>query len=146
MKEFFAEYNIRHIITVPYHPKSNKDMEKIIGTIKNVMKKFRLGSQTSWKKALHIAVGVYWMFPHRTTGYFSFKMLYGRKAIWSEKLPHIVYNCNEKYYEAVENYLINMMEIHEVAMKRNWEYQQTMKTKFQKKVVKISGKNIKLVN
>ena len=63
------------------------------------------------------------MFPHKAIRYSLFKMLYGREAIWSEELQHIVYDCNETYYKAIENHVINMMEIHEVAMKRNWEYQ-----------------------
>ena len=57
------------------------------------------------------------MFPHRATGYFPFKMFYRREAIWSEELPHIVYNCDETYHEVVENHVTNMMEIYEVAMK-----------------------------
>ena len=38
MKESLAEYNIKHTITVSCHPKSNKVVEKVIGTIKNVIK------------------------------------------------------------------------------------------------------------
>ena len=44
------------MVTASYHLKSNGAVEKIIGIIKNIMKKVRLGGQTSWKRALHIAV------------------------------------------------------------------------------------------
>ena len=43
MKEFFQEYNITHTVTAPYHPKSNRAVERVIRTIKSVMKKVRLG-------------------------------------------------------------------------------------------------------
>ena len=57
-------------------------------------------------------------------------MLYGREAIWSEELPHILYDCDETFHEAVESHMIKIMEIHKVAIEKNWEYQQTMKTRF----------------
>ena len=47
MKEFFAEYNIKHTVTASYYPKSNRAVERVIGTIKNVIKKVWLGGQTS---------------------------------------------------------------------------------------------------
>ena len=63
-------------------------------------------------------------------GYFLFKILYKREAIWSKKLPHTVYDCDKIYHEAVYNHIIKMMEIQKVAMKKNYEYQQNIKTEF----------------
>ena len=64
MKEFLQEYNIIHNVTAPYHTKSNKSIERVIGTIKSVIKKIRLGETNAWKRALHIAVEAYRMFLH----------------------------------------------------------------------------------
>ena len=134
LKKFLARHNIQHTITAPYHPKSNKAAEKIIGTIKGSLKKVKLGGE-QWRKALHIAVGTYQMFPHQGTGFSPFKMLYGREAVWAEEVPHVVYDCDQTYYEAVENHVGNMIRTHESAMTKNLAYLKSMKKDFDRSKV-----------
>ena len=50
-----------------------------------------------------------------------------------------MYNCDDTYHEAVTNHVERIIEIHEVAMKKNWEYQQKMKEQFEHKVVRTLG-------
>ena len=81
--------------------------------------KFKLRGKFSWKRDFYIAVRVYQMFLHKAMRYSPFKMLYGREAIWSKKLPHLIYDCNETYHKAVENHIIKIMEIYKVAIIKN---------------------------
>ena len=120
-QSLFSSYNIEHTVTAPYHPESNGAVERVIGTVKNALKKVKLGGESAWKQALHISVASYQMSPHQATGYSPFKMLYGREAIWLEETPHLELDCDETYHEAVENHIVNMLEIHEIAMTKNRE-------------------------
>ena len=42
MKEFFQEYNITYTVTASYYLESNGAIERVIGTIKSVIKKIIL--------------------------------------------------------------------------------------------------------
>ena len=95
IKEFLAENNIKYMVTAPYHLESNETMERVIGAIKNVIKKVQLRGQTLWNRVLYITVQAYQIFSHRAMGYSPFKMLYRREDIQSKKLPHIIYICDK---------------------------------------------------
>ena len=84
INQLFTNHNIKHIVTDPYHPESNGAVEIIIGTLKNSLRKTYSEIENLWKRALYIAVTAYRMFPHRTTGYSPFKIIYRREAIWTE--------------------------------------------------------------
>ena len=90
MKEFFQEYNIIHTVIAPYYSKSNGAVERVIGAIKSVMKKVRLGGTNAWKIALHIVVGAYRMFPNQATGFPPLKCCMGEKPFGLRKY-HIFY-------------------------------------------------------
>ena len=63
-------------------------------------------------------------------------MLYRREAIWSKKIPHVVYNCNKIYLESAENHICNIIKIHKMTIKKNGGYQKQMTKDFAKKVTK----------
>ena len=71
-------------------------------------------------------------------------MLYVRKAIWSEEINTIVYNCDETYLEAVENHISNIIKIHKMAIKKNGGYQKQLTKDFAKKVTKRAKRDYKV--
>ena len=84
------------------------------------------------------------MFPHKATGLSLFKILYVREAIWSEEILHFIYDWDETYLKAVENYICNIIKIHKFAIKRNGGYQKRMIEDFAKKVTKGAKRDYKV--
>ncbi|XP_064460281.1 uncharacterized protein K02A2.6-like [Ornithodoros turicata] len=73
-KEFLQQHGIQHILTPPYHPKSNGQAENFVRTLKNAPRRGGTG-----KEAIQSFLLQYPITPHVTTGKSPCMLLVGRQ-------------------------------------------------------------------
>ena len=135
IQDFLRNYGIKKTVTAAYRPESNGKAERIIQTLKQIMRNIRIGNHMNWRKALWIAVAGYRMVPHRGTGFSPFMMLYGREAGLPEEIGLVEYETYENYEEAVQSHVENLLEIHRIANYTNQVYWNKTKAYFDSKQI-----------
>lgn len=78
MEEFLRLFGISHIKTSAYHPEMDGMVERYIATLKSGLRKYidRFGGQ--WHKSIPYLLFVFREFPHQSTGFTPFELIYGR--------------------------------------------------------------------
>uniref|UniRef100_A0A914DN60 RNA-directed DNA polymerase n=1 Tax=Acrobeloides nanus TaxID=290746 RepID=A0A914DN60_9BILA len=77
-EQYCLTHGIKHLTTAPYHPRSNDEAERFVGTFKSHMMKAKsAGARTS--DALMAFLLAYRSMPHSTTGKSPSVMLFGRQ-------------------------------------------------------------------
>ena len=81
IKNFFAKFNVIHIVAAPYHPESNGMAKQLIRSLKDKLHHNDEDQGVVLQRNLNIEVSAYWMVTHRDTGFSLFVLLYGCEAI-----------------------------------------------------------------
>lgn len=71
------ELGVRRLYTSGYHPQANSQVERLQGTIKQVLRLIVNDQEKSWEKLLPYAVWAYNTHVHSVTGYSPYYLVYG---------------------------------------------------------------------
>ena len=85
-KEFIAEklakafkvLNIKNLFSSPYHPRANGLVERYVGIVKNVLKKYRIYDYDNWDKYLNITQYIINTHINKRTGLSPYNLMFGR--------------------------------------------------------------------
>ena len=94
-QEFLKKNGIRHVRTPPYHPASNGQVERVVQTFKEGMKRIKEGSLNT---RLCRFLFKYRMTPHSSTGVSPAELMFGRK--WRSQLDLLKPSVEEKARQA----------------------------------------------
>ena len=95
LQEFLKKNGIRHVRTPPYHPASNRQVEWVVQTFKEGMKRIKEGSLNT---RLCRFLFKYRMTPHSSTGVSPAELMFGRK--WRSQLDLLKPSVEEKARQA----------------------------------------------
>ena len=128
LSELYKMLHIHQLQTSPYHPQTDRLMERFNQTLKFMLKKVTTSEGKDWDKMFSYLLFVYWEVPQASTGFPSFERLYGRavngpldalKSTWEAGGPgedsvvsHILSICDKLAImtELVKNNLSNAQE------------------------------------
>lgn len=77
-KELNSQLKIKQILTSPYNPKANANVERRNRSINEYLRAFTMKKPDSWAQLLPIYMFSYNIAVHSTTGYSPFELLFGR--------------------------------------------------------------------
>lgn len=80
MKELYNLLGIHAIKTSPYHPQTDRLVERFNTTMKSMLRKVIQKFDKQWDKALPYLMFAYREVPQESTGFSPFELLYGRKV------------------------------------------------------------------
>jgi transposase InsO family protein len=76
-----TQLRVRHLFTVPYHPQSNGVVERLNGTIKQILTALASTHGDQWVQVLQAATFAYNTSVSEVTGYTPHYLLFGREAL-----------------------------------------------------------------
>ena len=94
LQEIYQLLGISRIRTSPYHPQTDRLVERFNGTLKAMMKKFTYKNKKDWDEYLPYLLFAYREAPEESTGFSPFELLYGRQVrgpldvlreVWTEE-------------------------------------------------------------
>lgn len=77
---------IKKVETTAYHPQSNGKAERMIQTVKNLLKSMITATGKEWGNLLQLVLMAYRSSPHNSTGYTPFYMMHGFEMIFPEEI------------------------------------------------------------
>ena len=80
LEEVYQVLHIRQIRTTPYHPQTDRLVERFNGALKMMLKKFVNQSQKNWDEYLPYVLFTYREVPQESTGFSPFELLYGYRV------------------------------------------------------------------
>ena len=78
MREYCTTMEIEQIKTSPYHPQTDGMVERFNATLKRLLHKLTQNPKVEWDECLPYVLWAYRGTVHKTTGFSSYQMLYGR--------------------------------------------------------------------
>jgi ribosomal protein L6P/L9E len=80
MMKFEEAFKIKHVKTTSFHPRSNRSLERIHGTVKDLIRTSLHDNDKEWDEILDFICLGYNTSLHETTGFAHFELTFGRKA------------------------------------------------------------------
>ena len=80
MSEVMEMMGIERKLSTPYHAQSNGMVERVNGTLKNMLQKLTVDKPNSWDKLIPAVLFAFREIPNTTTGYPPFTLMYGRQV------------------------------------------------------------------
>jgi transposase InsO family protein len=75
-------YHIKHIITSPYHPQENRQVERTNKVLEAILTKTISTNHQNWETELPNALWAYRTMWRNTTGYSPYHLVYGKEPIF----------------------------------------------------------------
>ena len=96
MKHLYAMYSVEQSATMPYNPHGNSTCKRFNHTMMNLLKSLSKEQEDNWLLHLPSVIFAYNAMPHGTTGYQSYKLMFGCKVptIYDAWLRLVDYNDN----------------------------------------------------
>ena len=79
VKRFFQTTVVHQIRTSPYHPETDGMVERFNSTLKRLLRQLTQNGKVEWDKCLPFVLWAYRGTVHATTGFSSYKLLFGRE-------------------------------------------------------------------
>lgn len=93
--QMFARLNelmgVRNVFSTPYHPETNGIVERVNGTLTNILRKLTSQQPSAWSMFVPAAVFAYNISVHSATKFTPFQLLYGHQAA----IPPVLYSTLE---------------------------------------------------
>ena len=112
MQELFQLFAIRHLKTSPYHAQTNGMVERLNGTLKQMLKRVALDRPKDWHRYLPACLFSYREATQEATGFSPFELLFGRTPRGPMDIVKDILSGNEHSTETVSvfEYIINLKE------------------------------------
>ena len=78
-QDYFKFDNINHLLTTPYYPQANKQIEHLNGALLQIIKKLSIENPKLWYEHLPIALMVIRTWVNQDIRFNPFEIVYGRK-------------------------------------------------------------------
>ena len=114
MKDVMKQLGIKQVHSTPYHPQSNGLVERINGTIKQMLNRIAHDRPKDWDRYLQACMYAYREVPQETTGFSPFELVYGQlprgpmtiaKELCTNKEIHHDTNVTYQYVVDLKNRL-----------------------------------------
>ena len=147
MTIFCQLLNIEQSRTTPYHPQGNGAVERINRTIKEVIRKYVDEDEPNWTEKLQLAMMAYRSSMHSATQMSPFKLLFGNemRLPTDEFISQELIGQSDTIPQYVERLQTRLIELYEIANKRNDHSKLQMKEHHDKKSTKPQYKKGDLV-
>lgn len=106
MKSLFETLEIESIRTTPYHPQSNRMLERFHRTLKSILSKTEALEQ--WATALPITLFAARDTPHTATGFTPFQLLFGHNVNGPAATLHRVWTGKHEVPKKIIEYVENL--------------------------------------
>ena len=96
MKEVSRLISLKQLTTTPYHPMCNGLVEKVNGTLKQMLKRLCLDRPKFWDRYISPVLFAYRDAPQESLGFTPFELIYGRsvrgpmyilRELWTKEVP-----------------------------------------------------------
>ena len=112
MQELFRLLSIKQSKTSPYHAQANGMVERLNGTLKQLLKRVASDQPRQWDRFLPAVLFSYREVTQESTGFSPFELLYGRRPRGPSDILHDIITQNEKQPEDISTfeYITNLKE------------------------------------
>ena len=140
VNQFCQTTGVYMIRTFPYHPETDGMVERFNSTLKRLLRKLTQNDKVEWDKCLPFVLWAYHGMVHATTGFFPYKLLFGREMrmpldelvrFWKEKEVQSEMDITEH----IEVMRANMEVVRDIAQQNEEREERAQKHYHDRKVV-----------
>ena len=125
MTELLRLLGIKTIHSTPYHAQSNGMVERLNGTLKQMLRRVAADSPKNWDRYLPAVLWAYREVRNESTTFSPFQLLFGRSPVSPSDVFHrllVIRESEQDFAEPVTDYVISLQERLESSLKLAHSY------------------------